>query len=62
MLLPSGDYESHDKQEETSTKPDETTKYLEVGELLITRRVLSVMVNPKEAQERIFLHSLHHQQ
>lgn len=46
MLLPIGEYESSDEQGEVITEPDESTEYPEVGELLIIRRVLRLMVNP----------------
>ncbi|XP_024005017.1 uncharacterized protein LOC112082150 [Eutrema salsugineum] len=52
IITPSGDYESQDEQEDDSNDMDEEVEYPDTGELLVTRRVLSVLVHPEETAQR----------
>ncbi|XP_024007244.1 uncharacterized protein LOC112083449 [Eutrema salsugineum] len=52
IITPSGDYESQDEQEDESNDLGEEVEYPDTGELLVTRRVLSVLVHPEETAQR----------
>ncbi|XP_024016232.1 uncharacterized protein LOC112089714 [Eutrema salsugineum] len=52
IITLSGDYESQDEQEDESNDMDEEVEYPDTGELLVTRRVLSVLVHPEETAQR----------
>ncbi|XP_024009086.1 uncharacterized protein LOC112084149 [Eutrema salsugineum] len=52
IITPSGDYESQDEQEDDSNDIDEKFEYPDTGEVLVTRRVLSVLVHPEETTQK----------
>ncbi|XP_024016190.1 uncharacterized protein LOC112089673 [Eutrema salsugineum] len=52
IITPCGDYESQDEQEDESNDLEEEVEYPDTGELLVTRRVLSVLVHPEETAQR----------
>lgn len=45
-------YESQDEQDDDPTEQEEEVEYPDVGKLLVTRRVLSVLINHKEKVQR----------
>ncbi|ESQ38620.1 hypothetical protein EUTSA_v10029498mg [Eutrema salsugineum] len=52
VLLPGGDYESQDEQDNEPDDSGEDVEYPDTRELLVTRRVLTVHINPKEKLQR----------
>ncbi|XP_024007306.1 uncharacterized protein LOC112083509 [Eutrema salsugineum] len=53
IITPSGGYESQDEPEEEPENPEEDVEYPDTGEyLLVTRRVLSVQVQPEDRIQR----------
>ncbi|CAA7040380.1 unnamed protein product [Microthlaspi erraticum] len=52
IITSTGDYESEEEQEDEQSFLDDEVEYSDKGELLVTRRVLSVLVNPAEKAQR----------
>ncbi|XP_024006505.1 uncharacterized protein LOC112083017 [Eutrema salsugineum] len=52
VLLPGGDYESQDELDDEPDDLGEEVEYPDTGDLLVTRRVLSVLVNQEEKLQR----------
>lgn len=52
ILTPSGDYESRDEQEDNQIEQEDDVEYPDMGELLVTIRVLTAIVEPEETVQR----------
>lgn len=52
IITPSGDYESQDEMEDEPDEPGDDVEYPDTGELLVTGRVLSVLIQPNEKVQR----------
>lgn len=58
ILTPSGEYESQDEQEdEELIDPEAEIEYPDVGEMLVIRRALSALVDPKKIQRENIFHN-----
>lgn len=57
IVTSTGDYESQDENEENEDGSEDDVEYPDVGELLVTRRMLSIMVEPETMQRENIFHT-----
>ena len=57
IITSTGDYESQDENEENADGSEDDVEYPDVGELLVTSRMLSIMVEPETIQRENIFHT-----